>query len=252
MGRFAESHRYLNRALAMVDPTGKKTQRDRALLLTNVALLYREEGQTAQAEELLYQAIAIEKEILPPGDARLVPTRAGLAELVLVDGKYQEAERLFVELLAIFEKQPDRWRQERGTIMGDLGVVRHFQGQDDEAIQLFRQAIAIHEAELGPDHPVLLRPLINLAKVHAAAGRTADADAVFRRAVAIAERGLGPDHPTYSDVLIAYAGFLRATGHPREAKALEARSKSARQENARRDGIGLTVDASSFWPRPGQ
>jgi hypothetical protein len=87
----------------------------------------------------------------------------------------------------------------------------------------------------------LLRPLINLAKVKGT-------DELFRRAVAIAEERLGPQHPTYSDVLLSYAAFLRATGHTREANVLEARSKSVRQENARRDGVGLTVDVSAFRP----
>jgi hypothetical protein len=43
-------------------------------------------------------------------------------------------------------------------------------------------------------------------------------------------------------------GFLRATGRKREAKSLEAHVGNARQEIARRDGAGLTVDASAFRP----
>jgi tetratricopeptide (TPR) repeat protein len=124
--------------------------------------------------------------------------------------------------------------------------VREFQGKNEEAIQMFRQAIATHEADLGPVHPILIRPLTSMARVQAAAGRQDEADAIFRRAVAIAEQRLGPEHPAYSDVLMCYARFLRAAGHKRESKLLEACSRSARQENARRDGVGLTVDTSAF------
>jgi hypothetical protein len=147
-----------------------------------------------------------------------------------------------------FEKQPERWQQEIGTLLGDLGVVRQFQGRNDEAIRLFREAIAMHEAELGAEHPILIRPLVNLARTQAAAGRKDDADTIFRRAVRIAEQRLGTEHPAYSDVLLSYATFLRATGHKREAKSLEAHVRNARQEIARRDGAGLTVDASAFRP----
>jgi tetratricopeptide (TPR) repeat protein len=147
-----------------------------------------------------------------------------------------------------FEKQPERWQQEIGTLLGDLGVVRQFQGRNDEAIRLLREAIVMHEAELGAEHPILIRPLVNLARTQAAAGRKDDADTIFRRAVRIAEQRLGTEHPAYSDVLLSYATFLRATGHKREAKSLEAHVRNARQEIARRDGAGLTVDASAFRP----
>src|ERR1700693_2971906 len=135
--------------------------------------------------------------------------------------------------LAVFEQQPERWRQEIGTVLGDIGVVRELQERNDEAIRLFRQAIAIHEGELGPTHPILIRPLINLARVHAAAGRQDEADAIFP----------GCYH-CGADVLMCYARFLRAAGYKRESKLLEARVRGVRQEIARRDGAGLTFDAS--------
>ena len=213
---------------------GGNNQADRALLLTNLALLYGEAGQTAKSEALLRQTIDIETGALPSDDARLMLARAALAELVLNDGNYQEAERMLQESLVFFEKQPERWQQEIGPLLGDLGVVRRFQGRNDEAIGLFREAIAMHEAELGAEHPILIRP---------AAGRKDDADMIFRRAVRIAEQRLGTEHPAYSDVLLSYATFLRSTSHKREAKLLEARVRNARQEIARRDGAGLTVEA---------
>jgi tetratricopeptide (TPR) repeat protein len=248
MGRFPDAERYFRRALGMLGESGGNNKLDRALLLTNLALLERETGHTTKSEALLHQAIAIETETLPPDDARLTQARAALAELVLIDGRHQEAERMLQEVLAAFEQRPERWQQEIGTILGDLGIVRHFQGRNDEAIQLFRQAIAIHEAGLGPMHPILIRPLINLARIQAASGRQDDADAIFRRAVQIAEQRLGPEHPAYSDVMKSYAAFLRATGHKREAKVMEAQARGARQGIDRRDGVGLTVDASAFRP----
>jgi tetratricopeptide (TPR) repeat protein len=248
LGRFPDAERNFRRALAMLQETDGNNKPDHALLLTNLALLYREAGQTTKSETLLREVIVIETDALPSDDPRLTLARAALAELVLIDGRHEEAERMLQESLAVFEQHPERWRQEIGTVLGDIGVVREFQGRNDEAIRLFRQAIAIHEGELGPTHPILIRPLINLARVQAA-GRQDDADAIFRRAVAIAEQRLGTEHPAYSDVLMCYARFLRATGHKREAKLLEARVRGVRQVIARRDGVGLTVDASAFRSR---
>jgi tetratricopeptide (TPR) repeat protein len=237
MGRFSEAERYLRRALGEPD----LSESDRALLLTNLSLVYREAGRTIPAEALLNQAIAIETETLSPDDGRLLLARAALAELFLMEGRYHQAQPMLEESLAAFEKNPDQRRQEIATLLGDLGVVRQVEGRGEDAIDLFRKAIAIHEAALGAEHPMLLRPLVNLAKAQAASGKVDDAGAIFRRAVAIAEQRLGSGHPAYSDVLRSYAAFLRNTGHKREAKSLEARSL-----DARRDGADLIVDASSF------
>ena len=246
MGRFPDSERYFRRALEILDELDRNNQADRALLQTNLALLYGEAGQTGKSEALLRQTIALETGVLPSDDARLMLARAALAELVLHDGDYQEAEQMLQECLVFFEKRRERWHQEIGTLLGDLGVVRQFQGRNDEAIRLFREAIAMQEAGVGAEHPILIRPLVNLARTQSSTGAHADADASFRRAVQIAEERLGPEHPTYRDVLLRYAAFLRATGHKREAKAVEARSEIVERNIARRDGVGLTVDASAF------
>ncbi|MGD0300991.1 MAG: tetratricopeptide repeat protein, partial [Bryobacteraceae bacterium] len=230
----------------ILEQLGGNNQADRELLLTNLAFLYGEAGQTAKSEALLRETIALQTGALPSDDARLMLARAALAELVLHDENYQEAEQMLQESLVFFEKQPERWQQEIGTLIGDLGVVRQFQGRNDEAIRLFREAIAMQEAGVGPEHPILIRPLVNLARTQSSTGAPADADANFRRAVQIAEQRLGPEHPTYRDVLLRYAAFLRATGHKREAKAMEARSRIVERDIARRDGVGLTVDASAF------
>jgi tetratricopeptide (TPR) repeat protein len=242
MGRFSEAERYLRRALAEPDLNNS----DRALLLTNLSLVYREAGRTIPAEALLSQAIALESEIPSPDDGGLLQARAALAELFLIENRYEQAEPMLEESLAAFKRQPARWQQEIGTLLGDIGVVRQFKGKNEEAIDLFRKAIAVHEAELGPENPILLRPLVNLARAQAASGNLDDAGASFRRAVAIAEQRLGTEHPAYSGVLLSYASFLRNTGHKREAKSLEARSRDVRHENARRDGTDLIVDVSAF------
>jgi len=222
------------------------SERDRALLLTNLSLVNRESGQLVSAEELLNQAIAIHTRIFSQDDGRLLLARAALAELFLMEKRYDDAQPMLEDLLAAFEKWPDQWPPEIGTLLGDLGVVLRIQGKTGAAIELFQRAIALHESELGPDHPLLLRPLVNLASAEAQSGNLEAAAAIFRRAVAIAEQKLGPDHPAYSGVLLNFAAFLRNTGHKREAKSLEARSREARRDNARREGMDLVVDVSAF------
>jgi tetratricopeptide (TPR) repeat protein len=151
MGRFPDAERNFRRALAMLEETGENNKPDHALLLTNLALLYRESGQTIQSEALLRQVIAIETDAFPSDDACLTLARAALAELVLIDGRHEEAERMLQESLAVFEQHPERWRQEIGTVLGDIGVVRELQGRNDEAIPVISPDDSDPRSRTGAD-----------------------------------------------------------------------------------------------------
>ena len=52
----------------MLEETGGNHKPDRALIFTNLALLYREAGRTAKSEALLRQAIAIDTKALPSAE----------------------------------------------------------------------------------------------------------------------------------------------------------------------------------------
>ena len=106
--------------------------------------------------------------------------------------------------------------------------------------------MALVEAEMGSEHPLLLHPLSNLAVIYAESGRRDDADAIFRRTLSIAQTRLGTENSTYGNLLHTYAAFLRKGGHKPEAKTLEARSKRVLSEAARRSGAGETIDITAF------
>ena len=82
---------------------------------------------------------------------------------------------------------------------------------------MFRRALAIDEASLGPDHPNVAVGLSNLAALLRATNRLAEAEPMFRRALAIDEASLGPDHPNIAIRLSNLAALLRSNSGPRSA-----------------------------------
>jgi tetratricopeptide (TPR) repeat protein len=80
----------------------------------------------------------------------------------------------------------------------DPGLLWHVSGSEGrygEAEPLYRQALAISEKALGPDHPDVATSLNNLALLYRDEGRFAEAEPLFQQALAIIEMALGPDHP---------------------------------------------------------
>jgi Tfp pilus assembly protein PilF len=67
--------------------------------------------------------------------------------------------------------------------------------------QLYRQALAIKEDLLGPDHPEVALVANNLGTLLQQQHRAAEAADLFRRALAIAEHSYPPGHPTTTGIL---------------------------------------------------
>ena len=68
-------------------------------------------------------------------------------------------------------------------------------GKYSEAIPLAQQVLAIREAQLGPDHPLVAAALNALAILYYNQHRCAEAELLYQRVLAIREKTLGPDDP---------------------------------------------------------
>jgi tetratricopeptide (TPR) repeat protein len=244
-GDFREAERLYRRALSLVEAAAGKRNGDYALLLSNLANLYSEQGRQAQAETMLREAFDIDSSTFGANDARTASVGNSLAQVLLARGNYGEAETVLMANTPVLDGQPPPCVDCFLFALSNLGTLRFHQGRLQEAADLEERSLAGFEAALGLAHPLLLRPLNNLARAYAALGRTRDAEAIFQQAISIAESRL-KTHPDYAAVLSNFAAFLRQSGRRTEAKAWERRSQAALQEYARDHGIGMTVDISTF------
>jgi tetratricopeptide (TPR) repeat protein len=94
-------------------------------------------GNMQRAEKLFRESIRILKPI--EDRATLCETQRGLAELLVDLGRIDEAERF---ALAARETVGPQDATSIATTTASLGIVRAAQGRDDEAEQLFREALA--------------------------------------------------------------------------------------------------------------
>jgi tetratricopeptide (TPR) repeat protein len=96
-----------------------------------------ERGDLAKAEKRFRESIRLLK---PLGDrATLCESQRGIAELLLVRGRIEEAERFALDAR---ETVGPLDVTSRATTAGSLAQVRAAQGHDDEAEELFREALA--------------------------------------------------------------------------------------------------------------
>ena len=89
-------------------------------------------------------------------------------------------------------------------------------GNYASAEDLLRQAAAVQEQTLGPDHPDLANTLNNLGIVCEMRDNPIDAEHYFRRAYTIATAMLAPDHPFVATSRKNLHDFCAARGRPTE------------------------------------
>jgi len=65
------------------------------------------------------------------------------------------------------------------------------QGHPEQALELYRRAVAVEEKLLGADHPNVALTLSNIALVYDGQGRNAEALELYARALAVSRTALG-------------------------------------------------------------
>ena len=106
----------------------------------------------------------------------------------------------------------------RARLLSATGLRALQQQRLDEALRLFREALALRERLQGPVHPGLIKVLGNMAWVLQQQGQFESALALRMRALHISELQLGPWHPQLAVALSALGRVLRAQGSYKEAQ----------------------------------
>jgi tetratricopeptide (TPR) repeat protein len=149
-----------------------------------------------------------------------------IAELHNVQGRYAEAEPLYLRSLTIREQQLGIDHPDVATSLNNLAELCYWQGRYAEAEPLYTQSLMIREQQLGIDHPDVATSLNNLAALYNMQGCYAEAEPLLVRSLAILEQQLGIDHPDVATSLNNLARLYLPQGRYAEAESLYVRSRS--------------------------
>jgi tetratricopeptide (TPR) repeat protein len=134
-----------------------------------------------------------------------------------------------------------------GILSNQYAVFLYARSGYTEAEPLYRGALAIAEASLGPDHPNVAASLNNLAHLLKVTNRLSEAEPLYRRALAIAEASLGPDHSNVATHLNNLAQLLQANNRLSDAEPLMRRALAI-DEASLGPTIPTSPSASTTWP----
>ena len=245
LSRLDDAELQYRAALDEIQTAIGKDNADYAAIESHLASVLGLRGRLHQAETLLRDSLSRQARFFSADSERLAGARNFLAEVLIGQRRYREAENELNLALPVFERQPSQTMT--AVALNNLATIRHRQRRDPEARQLLERSIDVLRLDITPYHPLLGRTYHNLASVDFLTGRREEAGRLYRQALDSLRR-LGPSHPVYLAALADYALFLRRTGHKAEARSVEAQVRTALADSPRIDGVGMSVDVSSFRP----
>jgi tetratricopeptide (TPR) repeat protein len=143
-----------------------------------------------------------------------------LAGLYYHQGRYNDAEPLYLRALVINEQQLGANHPNTATSLNNLASLYCSIGRYSDAEPLYLRALGISEQQLGANHPSTATSLNNLANLYESIGRYSDAEPLLVRALTINKQQLGANHLTTAVSLNNLANLYKSIGRYVDAEPL--------------------------------
>jgi len=98
-------------------------------------------------------------------------------------GKYEEAEKLYREILEFREKSLGEQHPAVASAINNLAVLLCQMNRHEEALPQFERAVKIYEENVGIQHPRVSEILQNMAKLYLDAGEKEEAARLVKQAL---------------------------------------------------------------------
>lgn len=245
-GKYSEAIPLAQRLMADLEKKFGPDNRDVAASLSNLALLYGNQGRDAEAEPLGKRALAILEKVHGLDSSEVAASLNNLAALYQRQERYADAEPLFKRALAIRERALPPGHPDLAQSLNNLATLYEKQGRHADSEPLFKRALAIYEKAAGPAHPAVATLLNNLGQVDKVLARYGDAEPLIRRSLAIREKVLGPDHPDVARSLNNLADLYERQRRLAEAEPLYQRALAIRERAVGADHPDTAVSTNNL------
>lgn len=204
----------------------------------------------AEGEPSLHRLIAAFARTI---DHDAAATLAAVEMAVLRAAKAQNDTGLPLPLLAwrghlrwVAERAAERGGDNAGDLLSALDVHLDMIGDYEGAKLVSERALAINEAALGPDHPIVAIRLNNLGLLLWKLDDHAAAKPLYERALRIDEAEYGPDHPNIATRLNNLGLVLQNLGDPAAAKPLFERALRIDEATFGSDHPRVAIDLNNL------
>jgi serine/threonine protein kinase len=185
----------LDRAAARLAGKFDKQPLVEASIRRTIGKAYKDLGLYPDAHRQLERALELQR-----GNRESLQTTNDIADVFVDEGKYREAEPLFLRVLAVRRRALGDRDPATLATMNALAWAYANEGKYADAETLYREVLQVRRQLLGEKHPDTLLSMNNLARLEIDEGKYADAEPLCIRVLEGRRRVLGEAHP---DTLIS-------------------------------------------------
>ncbi len=223
LGLYAEAEPILRRALETRERTASASEPGPWVeSLLELGELSRLGGRYGEAEELERRALAAAEGMGKAGEELRVRAMTDLARTVELAGRIEEAAGLLEGAHGAAQRVGKA--ELSATVLDFRAGVARRRDRPGDAEGYYREAIALEERGLGPDHPKVALTLNDLGILYRDQGRLEEAEKALQRAVEIQRKLYGETHPHLVATLGNLAFVRVQQGQLDEAEALHRRA----------------------------
>lgn len=233
-GKLDEAEKLFRQCIEIRERTDRDSV-EAALARKNIADIFRERGNYAEARRLYRQSLdALEKK-LPPEHVDFTLVLVPFGEFCRITADYSCAEQYFKRSLTLYENSPFVGPEHSNiALLLDKMAALYIQTADfkaaDDCIQRARKLQRLFEKGLPPDNLDVVTANGNLGKLYFDRGKYAEAEEEYQRALRIRKEKLGEKHPLVASSLNSLAALYSERDQLAEAEDRYQQALAIRQE----------------------
>jgi tetratricopeptide (TPR) repeat protein len=221
--RLEDAERLARRALAIARRNYGRRSGDLVPFIRILAEIRDMQGELAEATTLQDEVLRLADQNNGQSLAR-AQTQLDVGSMRVREGKYQEAEQLYEEALAIASTNESVRRLVLPSALLELARLRRMEGRYGEAEQFATRALEEVEGFWGHDSIQVVDPLVRLGDLCTKQDKPEAARELLNRAIAIIEKRLGPANVGLASPLEGLARLERAQGNYELAETMTRRA----------------------------
>lgn len=179
-------------------------------------------GHYAGAADVCHIALGFQQQHLPWNKSEVAETMTELGRMLVKQGKFQQAEPLLRQALALQGEHNDYQNThqnelQQATILYNLAELLYLRKEFHEAEQAFLRVLSIRERVLGERNQLTVRSRLTLGMVYNGIGLQERAETLFTNLLELTTEMYGSQHPLVAESRANLGAVLIAQGRLDEA-----------------------------------
>jgi tetratricopeptide (TPR) repeat protein len=221
---------FYTKALAIWDkasdlPELERFKEDIAHTFNSLANFYRNAGEFDTAILYYDKALDILNTLPEIKSSNKVYPLVGLTTTLVFQYKLEEAEKIYLELLDVYEQAQDWDNPDFSHVLSGLATLYHQQNRIEKAEEFFLRAINNYRNAYGSEHIRVSLPLFGLARIYHQRGNYKKAEELFLQTLSIQEQLVESENEQLLFTLSLLSDTYRKEEKLDEAELFEKRYK---------------------------